>query len=377
MGTITWGADVAGGVPFSGNVSLSGCRLIGAGGADDALALDWSRNPGTDCAALWRFDEAAYVAQGVDYEVLDSVTGTTNQGMAMIGANTVASGMSRCVQTNGAAGDYVRWPYHTIFQHTGSGAVAMWAYCDGATYTQQIWCRTNSSTTWGIVLQTLADGRVLLAMVRGGVQRNLNSTDTLAAGWNYLVGRWDAAKQYLDLYTSVGSYHYEMASSGAVRRGSGWTTLGQAVAGTATDSLRTDELALWNVEKPQATFDALGYWYPSSGTGTLTGTGLAAKVPSAVSWNATEGASYGEVSKVELLDASLGWTQVGGDNPTSPISVSGITLAADQCLRVTLTPKADAIRSETPILQDVTVTYPDAATGKPWLPTVLSSGRYA
>jgi len=117
--------------------------------------------------------------------------------------------------------------------------------------------------------------------------------------------------------------------------------------------------------------------YPSSGTGTLSGTGLATRVPTAVSWTATEGASYGEVSKVELLDASLGWTQVGGDNPTSPISVSGITLAADQCLRVTLTPKADAIRSETPTLADLTLTYPDAATGRPWLPTVLSSGRYA
>jgi len=41
MPSIRWGlgtgADLC--VPFTGHVSLSGCRLIGAGGADDNVAL--------------------------------------------------------------------------------------------------------------------------------------------------------------------------------------------------------------------------------------------------------------------------------------------------------------------------------------------------
>ena len=41
MASIRWGlgtgADLC--VPFTGNATLSGCRLIGAGGADDNVAL--------------------------------------------------------------------------------------------------------------------------------------------------------------------------------------------------------------------------------------------------------------------------------------------------------------------------------------------------
>lgn len=44
MSSIRWGlgtgADLC--VPFTGNATLSGCRLIGAGGADDHIALDWN-----------------------------------------------------------------------------------------------------------------------------------------------------------------------------------------------------------------------------------------------------------------------------------------------------------------------------------------------
>jgi hypothetical protein len=44
MPSIRWGlgtgADLC--VPFTGNATLSGCRIIGAGGADDDVALAWN-----------------------------------------------------------------------------------------------------------------------------------------------------------------------------------------------------------------------------------------------------------------------------------------------------------------------------------------------
>jgi hypothetical protein len=356
---MTWGADVPGGIPFSGNVSLSGCRLVGAGGADDALALDWSRNPGSNCAALWRFNEAAYT--GATGEVLDAIG--TAHGQAMNGAQTATTGMTRALQTVGASDQYVRFPYSSVFAHTGSGAVAAWVYWDGSTYSgNRLYIRTNSSSYWGIALFVEDDGTPRLLLVRGGTMRALSGTVALGNGWNYLVGRWDASKQYCDLYTTAGVYRDSMSSSGSIRQGKAVTTIASDIPAAPYRTLRTDELAIYNQEMPQSAFDALGYWYPASGSATLTGAGLATRVPTAVSWTATVGAEYGAVSTIELLDAALGWTQVGGDNPTSPISVSGITLAADASVRVTLTPKADAIRSETPILQDLTLTYADAAT---------------
>ena len=41
MPSIRWGTDTGADVcvPFLGNVTLSGCRIIGAGGADDNVAL--------------------------------------------------------------------------------------------------------------------------------------------------------------------------------------------------------------------------------------------------------------------------------------------------------------------------------------------------
>ena len=44
MSSIRWGIDTGADLclPFNGNATLSGCRLIGAGGADDHIALDWN-----------------------------------------------------------------------------------------------------------------------------------------------------------------------------------------------------------------------------------------------------------------------------------------------------------------------------------------------
>src|SRR5574343_1273024 len=119
MDQMTWGADVAGGVPFSGNVALSGCRIIGAGAADDDLALNWVTNPGTGCAALWRFNEVAYT--GAAGEVIDAIG--TAHGQAVNGAQTAALGMSRCLDTVSADSEYIRWPYSSVFQNAGAGGI--------------------------------------------------------------------------------------------------------------------------------------------------------------------------------------------------------------------------------------------------------------
>jgi hypothetical protein len=68
---------------------------------------------------------------------------------------------------------------------------------------------------------------------------------------------------------------------------------------------------------------------------------------------------------------------VGGDYPTSPVAISGLVLASEDAVRVELEPKADALQSETPVLDWVQLEYVPVSTGRPWLPALMQSGRYA
>ena len=354
MGSVTWGADVPGGIPFSGNVTLSGCRLVGAGAADDALALDWAVHPvDANTVAVWRMNEAVW--NGTAGEVIDA-SGNGRHGTA-VGATTVEDAMDRCgnmaaSENNHVLSPSISWPStYTIegwISHAITGTNNRLLGTSGTARTCDVraniranpmnweW-RAYGSYSYFSVTNDVWHHWVLQA-VRGGVQRAwidgvnvVNKTAATSALGNYTFGM-GAAPYYA---WGVASYF--------------------------------DDVRISNVER-YATADNFTPrgWYPSSGSGTLTGTGLATREPVAVSWTATAGAEYGAVYRVELLDASLGWTQVGGDNPTSPIAVSGLTLAADAGVRVTLTPKADSIRSETPTLADLTLTYADPVTSSPY-----------
>jgi len=78
MPSIRWGlgtgADVC--VPFTGNVSLAGCRLIGAGGADDNVALAWDEHTvDANTVACWRMNGDWTAASAGGYDL--AATGTT------------------------------------------------------------------------------------------------------------------------------------------------------------------------------------------------------------------------------------------------------------------------------------------------------------
>jgi len=81
-------------------------------------------------------------------------------------------------------------------------------------------------------------------------------------------------------------------------------------------------------------------------------------MPSAVSWQATTGSAYGRIHSVWVQDAALGWTQVGGSYPTSPVSVAGLTLASDDAVRVALEPEAvSGIQNASPLLDWLQLEY--------------------
>ena len=375
MGSVTWGADVPGGIPFSGNVTLSGCRLVGAGAADDALALHW--NAYTGGIARWSYNANTN-------EDINGYTPTVN------GSPTITDGwISHYAALDG--NDGLRYSPTALTDHVAtstSWSFACWFRKTRTTFAGVVELRATGSLTnfWaaGVGLRVLgadSSSKASVAMFSGAFESFIveeAGSDFNDGNWHSVLCSYNHATGALSLYvdgnTTPVTATYSLSA---------WSSLGYQFVGrrgfNSSPAYLTggvDDIIWWDRVADPVT-DWITTRYPATGSGTLTGTGLATKVPSAVSWTATAGAEYGAISKVELLDASLGWTQVGGDNPTSPISVSGITLAADQCLRVTLTPKADAIRSETPTLADVTLTYADAVTGRPWLPTVLSSGRYA
>ena len=368
MGSVTWGADVPGGIPFSGNVTLSGCRLVGAGAADDALALGWNEHPAdANTVAVWRMNE---VWNGTAGEVIDA-SGNGYHGQAINGVNTDAGWMDRAYKGVQSSNHYADVPTTLTGLNTLSAlTVEAWVYPEklGAQSGRVVFDNDYSYT---LELRNAQKG-TQTPFWRARTWTSVNGQNVVDSGasndfvwqWYHVAFCWDGSQ--MRIYVN-GQLLVSKASTGSLTRTprGGRRNIGRDGAylnGWYQGWM--DDLRISSVARYSSAFSPTRY--PTTGTGTLTGTGLATRVPTAVSWTATEGASYGEVSKVELLDAALGWTQVGGDNPTSPISVSGITLAADASVRVTLTPKADAIRSETPTLADVTLTYADPVTSSPY-----------
>jgi hypothetical protein len=367
MDQMTWGADGAGGVPFNGRVSLSGCRIIGAGAADDDVALDWATHAHDD-------------------DAIAHVVGAEGSGNAL-----------------DSIGSYHIRPtaWETDGGWTGAHAIsASWKQASGAPIPQVPvnadftvefwWYKTAPSGTDGRVFMNIeapTSSRVYLADYRELAPGNWRfmrylrsanppATISSASTGNTFVSGWQ---------------HWCIERSGNSMR----SYVNGVVVGSVVDVSRVttfgvhdrwgsdDGAALgWRWNDIYVTARALHGGvafspgrYPASGSATLTGAGLATRVPTAVSWNAQTGASYGKVKAVYILDAALGWTAVGGSYPTSPITVSGLTLAADSCLRFALEPKSDTIQSETPTLQDVTLTYATPVTSSPYYYRSLVANR--
>jgi hypothetical protein len=369
MDQITWGADVAGGVTFNGRVSLSGCVLENAGGPGEGVVLA-QHLPTQDANTrhYWPWNDSL----------------TRNDGVSGLDINSVIGPWELDTLSPWQEAGHLH--LHSWYRGSMSGDKYTYNPTEGATL--ELWglCVADTSERTAIMSRTSGgynaavhcrfnQGSVgTLVMGIAGVQVN---TTGIASGWHHLaiVADTDSTRLYVDGV---------MVKSGSVAAG--------ALAGDlyfATNSTSAtrywdsdmDSLAIHTCARyTGATCPSGRYKSALENSGTqpyvdLSETGLSGQVPSAISWNAQTGASYGKVKAVYILDAALGWTAVGGSYPTSPITVSGLTLAADSCLRFALEPKSDTIQSETPTLQDVTLTYATPVTSSPYYYRSLVANR--
>jgi hypothetical protein len=352
MPTIRWGTDSGAdtNVTFNGNVALTDVRLIDSGDPDDDLALDWQvHEDDDDTVALYRMNESSW--DGTTGEITDE-TGNGHDGTAVNSANTAAGALDRYADCDGNA-----------TAKLGDSADIPWSSTDGST-TIEMWIKPLSTTSNGRHILRTSPGYEWLI--------TKSSSDTFTLGCRRAtVGTFSATEDEWQ--------HWCIMESGPGDE-SGITTVHVNGVLALSDSpgnynMNDDPLYLGNNPALSSASDAYfddvrisdilrhaqgsnftaPVWY-AEGSAVIGYTGLSGAVPSSISWDATEGASYGEIHQIWIHESG-DWTQVGGDDPTSPIDASGYTLDDDDCIKVVMTPKSDAIQSETPILDWIELDY--------------------
>ena len=368
MPSIRWGlgsgADVN--IPFLGNATLSGCRIIGAGGADDDVALAWNEaDVDANTVGLWRMNEAAWT--GAAGEVLDS-SGNGNHGQSYNGANTETGWLDRSANFLLGVNAYVD------LMNVGSNS-----------YTVEGWFNLDPTMpSYGYLYD--ADLQMRCYNISSLNKLRFYSFgvyyDIARPAWNtwfhlrHTATRGTQAQVFLN---GVSQGTWVPGTWGPVLR------VFRLASRNGTNDFakcRIDDVKYGTVSQFSSDFTVARYKSAAQNGGVqpyvqCSQAGLTGMVPAAVSWSATVGASYGQVKRVLVNDVSAGWTAVGGNYPTSPVAVSGLVFASADAVRVELEPKADALQSETPVLDWVQLEYTAASTGRPWLPVLMQSGRYA
>jgi hypothetical protein len=379
MPSIRWGlgtgADLC--VPFLGNVSLSGCRLIGAGGADDNVALAWDEHTvDANTVACWRMNGDWTDASAGGYDL--AATGTTFLNPGWMGQSGVWD----------ASTDTAKYPSFLDWWY-GPATCEFWVYWrGGATQYQRLFELSNSRNRQGfecerVIATSNWEFRAVPTTARRRYARFASfPLDT----WTHVAVTFDGTDTNGSIrvwYNGVEQITYAQGSQNIDSSQPTWSFyVGNGYEGTRAFYGSMDDLRLSNVQRYSADFTPVRYKSASQNAGIqpyvqCSQAGLTGMVPAQVSWSATVGASYGQVKRVLVNDVSAGWTAVGGDYPTSPVAISGLVLASEDAVRVELEPKADALQSETPVLDWVQLEYTAASTGRPWLPVLMQSGRYA
>lgn len=373
MASIRWGLGTGAELclPFTGNATLSGCRVVGAGGADDDIALAWNEaDVDANTVGLWRMNEAAW--NGTAGEVVDA-SGNGYHGRAYRSANTASGWMDR----------------HGDFATSTTSVVECPAVLWGDVHTVDMW--------WYPFSAGLNNGFAFTSVWVNGTHLRRNGLDgaylsimhgatlpfsVVQNAWHHIAmqyARTGLHEVYIDGQLAASAAPGTAANvSGTVRIG-GWSTSSTSY----WNQSYIDEARVSDVRRYSSDFTVARYRSAAQNSGTqpyaqASYSGLTGMVPGAVSWSATTGAGYGQVRRVWVNDLSAGWVQVGGDYPTSPVSVSGLVLPSADAVRVELEPEqVSGIQNETPVLDWVQLEYTAASTGRPWLPVLMQSGRYA
>ena len=354
------------GLPWTGNSALTGTRI-----ASGDVLLDWNVHAvdaGVGTGGVWRMDEAAWA--GVAGEVLDA-SANARHGQAFNAANTVAGWQNRAGNFPSATQAYVQVPAWTEDQH-GTKTIEVWARHLGAqwwnilSWKNGLWKFSNPENGTAIKAEFWSTNKVYWSLSNSGFW---NTT----GAWTHYCCTFDNNTKTVRLWVNGVEVTYSQGSWSAndtpVENGVLWFGTGTAWTNVDMDDQRVSLTAIGTLPRyPAGNFSVSPYRYVSGNVVAIRPTSPRATV-SQVEWAGTFGASYGTVNGIYLntgTDASPTWTQVGGSNPTSPIT--GLTTVVQSgtvnWLKAILNPKADALQSETPTLDTLTLTY-QVAVGAP------------
>lgn len=371
MPSVRWGlgtgADVC--VPFSGNATLSGCRIIGAGLEDDDVVLAWDEHAvDVNTVGCWRMNG--------DWT---DASGNGHDATPVYGPTFTAGWYDR-------AGSFVRTSYQGLeiasddaLNIIGDMTFECW------------WYRTTAySSNWESLLAKRAFGAVACPYgvnMRNGVLQwyfadtafrvcSHNSAPPLNAWTHLAFTRESGILRIWVNGTSVKQSNFSAYSPTATADNLKFCQIDPS---HETLSATLDDMRLSNVSRYVANFTPVRYKSASQNAGIqpfvqCSHSSLTGMVPAAVSWSATTGAGYGQVKRVLVNDVSAGWTAVGGDYPTSPVAISGLVLASEDAVRVELEPKADTLQSETPVLDWLHLEYLLPSGGRVYRPTPMRLG---
>lgn len=352
MASIRWGSDTGGttNVTFNGNVTLDNIRIIGSGEDDDDLALDWVRPTiDEDTLHYYPFDDSAanptdQVGSSDWTDLYDSSYTTTDPFIGAAHLDTTGNGY----------GDVTLDDNFTL----SSG------------YAVEAWVKTTRDTSERTILFSFGSFSLFLRVnqssVPGVVRAAIMTVADVSSGDVWVSDTWTHVAMSLSsssfrLYIN-GS---EEASTETLPEDS-WFYLGRMCMFRNRTNLtrflngQIDELAFHRTDRFPSEFTPIRY---DTGNVVISHASASEKKPTSISWDATAGELYGKIHQV-YVNSSSGWTQVGGDDPTSPISVSGITIPDEDAIKLVMSPKSDATQSETPILDWVQMDYDDGSANK-------------
>ncbi|MDD3494117.1 MAG: hypothetical protein PHZ19_11545 [Candidatus Thermoplasmatota archaeon] len=381
MATIRWGTDVGADVclPFVGNSVLDAARYIGAGDPDDDVALAWNEFASdVNTVGLWHGNE------GTGTLVADAsgqINGTLQGDQS---ANWLLPGWlgSAALAPNGAASIAV----------LGAGAAYAGAVSGVPDFCFEAWLRWDAlpssfdfiaACTWdwwdyGNWHVRIRDERNLYfaLSVGGNALTELGAmtfiTDALLGTWVHLCCEKSGTAR--TIYRNGTAVASDMVAGDVSIYDAGVLFPYGAIHGIkfrrSYDQNPVhfgDEYRLSNVARYSADFSPTRY--PASGTVVAVTPLALPRTINAIAWAATTGVDIGDVYQIHVntgTDLSPVWTQVGGDNPTSPITPIGLATTAADLVRVTLTPGFDAtlsatLQNETPVLDWLEVDW--AAVG--------------
>jgi hypothetical protein len=350
MATVAWGKDSGADVvmPWYGNSVLERTRIVGGGSPNDDVALDWNEfEVDAHTRAMWRMNEGSGTRAG------DS-SGYGHNGTLVGGA----SGWSNeawlgpyCFRRtdDGSPGS----SYITV-QHADTliGMTALtlewwmkgeWFPARGGDWRNpaaisKTFSYSAAFGNWGqdINASVYINGARYLPSWGGALQRRVD--------WTHVAVTWNGTNAF-ECFVNGVSKGTRSAQAGAVTGQAGYA-LTMASAGFVG---LLDEVRISDVCRYTGSFAPTRY--QESGTVTAQYELQSPYRLTEIGWAGTFGANYGLLTKLEVHTTG-GWVTVA-ENPAgveSPITGLDLIVAGPELVRATLVPKADTLRSETPVL---------------------------